>query len=413
MSRLGADKFMTDGRHTGTGGGNHVVLGGADARRFAVPAPARSPREPRPLLAAPSLAVLSVLRACSSGRPARRRASTKRATTSSTNWKSRSPRRRRPGEGAPLWLVDRLFRNLLVDVTGNTHRAEICIDKLYSPDSATGRLGLVEFRSFRNAARRAHEPRPATAGARARRLVLARAAARRAGALGHQPARSLHAAAFRLGGFSRRSRTTSPTPAMRSTRVVRGAARIPLSRCSAASSTAASNWKSAARSSPGTCWARSRPAAARRAMSIRRSSACRRRREGLVAGPPCRRLQRAQAAADADRHGRRGGRRACASRRGSRPPACTRRSPSHAPLTFDILDAWNGRSLGGCVYHVSHPGGRSYDTSPVNAYEAEARRLARFQDHGHTAGTTSVPADETSSEFPLTLDLRRPIARQR
>ena len=308
---------------------------------------------------------------------------------------------------APLWVVDRLFRNLLVDSTGNTHRAEICIDKLYSPDGPTGRLGLVEFRSF--------EMPPDARMSLAQQLLLrglslgSGASRRKANFVRWGTALHDRFMLPHLSGriFSRCSPISSGAGLHIRPGLVRGAARISLSRLRRRSNTAVCGSNCVRRSSPGMCSAKRERSAARCAMSIPRSSGCRSRPTGsskAAMSIACngRRLPMTPTGTFGEAVARRAlqGLEAGA---WAAPDAC----PSMRRLTFDVIDTWSGRSLGGCVYHVAHPGGRSYDTFPVNSYEAEARRLARFQEHGHTPGPIEVPREERSAEFPLTLDLRR------
>ena len=94
------------------------------------------------------------------------------------------------------------------------------------------------------------------------------------------------------------------------------------------------------------------------------------------------------------------------------PPSCLHPTIGiHTPLVFDILDAWNRRAIGGCTWYVTHPGGRNFERFPVNSYEAESRRAARFFGMGHTPGPQTIPGVEHNGDYPLTLDLRRPQER--
>ncbi|MGB7326361.1 MAG: transglutaminase family protein, partial [Rubripirellula sp.] len=406
MSRLGAEKFDLDGRHTGTGGGSHVVLGGAS--------PSESPFIRRPDLLAsiirfwhnhPSLSFMFSSRFIGPTSQAPRMDESRRDAVYEMG--IAMSQLDKIGDNQPPWLVDRLFRDLLTDLTGNTHRAEICVDKLYSPDSSTGRLGLVEFRGF--------EMPPNSRMNLAQQLLIRAAVAVFWKKPYREPLANWGTSLYDrymlphfiwqdlcnlIGDLNREgveleSSWFAPHHEFRFQKL----GEVSMKDVKLQLRNAIEPWYVMGEE----------PSAGGTARYVDSSLE---RLEVLIDGFDPTKMAVLCNGVSIPMHptGTQSQAVAGVKYRAWQPPRCLHPTIGiHTPLQFDVVERSSGMSIGGCRYHAVHPGGLSHAAFPINANEAESRRASRFQAGTMTGGVIEVPESTIptgSTEYAVTLDMR-------
>lgn len=407
LARLSTESFDVDGTHGGTGGGNHITLGGVT--------PADSPLLRRPDLLVslltywqrhPSLSYLFAGRFVGTTSQAPRVDEGRSEALYELEIAFAEIARLSAAEGGPRpWVTDRALRHLLTDITGNTHRAEFCIDKLYSPDSPRGRLGLLELRGF--------EMPPHLRMAMVQSLLVRSLVAWFADEPLHAPlirhGANLHgryllphflihdiadvAADLRGHGIAFETSWLDPFTEFRFPRIgtaVFDGVEIELRG-------AIEPWNTLGEEATATGTARYVDSSVER-LQVRIIGADRHRYLVTCNGYPVPLL----ATDNPDIHV--GGVRYKA----WQPPSALHPTiTTDVPLQFELIDLTTGTSRGGCTYHVAHPGGRAYDEPPVNAVEAEARRARRFEASGFTPGKLDL-SDLREKQARISTDIGAP-----